>query len=577
MVAFQAYQRDTAFALFVLVVVGACFLFVLEKLRALLIPLVWAFFFAIPFLAVVVIVENRVVILSSVLAVRLCGCQRRTRVRVPFQHTAGQNCIYLDRHDVSSAEAADALLDEVHSRCSRRNTRGLLSRIFTRMDRSFLSCLWGQRVRIVRMSVPPRVQAENMEREEDCDEVMVGGLVAGRSYYVSSDRQVSGDVEDTRVGIRLFIDRQEIYPAVLAIDDGGQVTQTFEGDLEVDPRSTLSWFISMVSTMCLVCIMATFFIKMLWIGVEGVQSHFGDYQKGFTELIHDFKDLTSHLIPGKDWDDIEKQVTDTLTAYGKTFAEGSLEYLEGFAGQLFLFLVYVLFWLFEPLPVTEPIAKVFKQYLALKTIVCALFAGIMAVCLQCLSCPIWPLYFFVTFLLNYIPEVGPLLAGVLMLPAVLLDGALSKRTRYAHATILVIVGTVAKIVTGNIIEVELYSRYGGEFMRIHPVVLFVFFTFCGYQLGTTGMFISIPILAAIKYALVSQAMPGRYLNAVLTIIEGDVWAPHRNRAERQKARTDAFTELGGPTPEAELAPTGTDGPREVQDREASSRQRRAHT
>ena len=40
--------------------------------------------------------------------------------------------------------------------------------------------------------------------------------------------------------------------------------------------------------------------------------------------------------------------------------------------------------------------------------------------LAALGCQIWPLYFVVTFVLNYIPEVGPFLVCALALPAVLL-------------------------------------------------------------------------------------------------------------------------------------------------------------
>lgn len=159
----------------------------------------------------------------------------------------------------------------------------------------------------------------------------------------------------------------------------------------------------------------------------------------------------------------------------------------------------------------------------------------MAVLLARLSCDLWPLYFFLTFLLNYIPEIGPIIAGLLMVPAVLLDGGEALRTRYTHVVVLVIVGVCLKILTGNVIEVDLYSRFGGEVMRIHPVVLFVFFTLGGLILGATGTFISIPVLAAIKDSLVSQALPEKYLHPMLVLIEGDVWAPHRHRAERLRA------------------------------------------
>jgi len=232
-------------------------------------------------------------------------------------------------------------------------------------------------------------------------------------------------------------------------------------------------------------------------------------------------------------DNIKRNFIGELTQFGKDLAGDIVTILEDTLGTLFLFFLYLAFWIAEPLPISEPATKVFKDYMTLKTFVCFLFAGMMAGLLKFLLCPIWPLYFFLTFLLNYIPEVGPILAGLLMIPGVLLDSTLPKNTRYANVTMLVIFGTLAKILTGNIIEVKLYSKFGGEFMHIHPVTLFVFFTFCGYQLGTTGMFISVPILGAIKYALLSGAVPERYLHTLLVVIEGDAWAAHRSLLRRE--------------------------------------------
>jgi len=288
---------------------------------------------------------------------------------------------------------------------------------------------------------------------------------------------------------------------------------------------------------------------MFKIGVVSVENHIDSYKKGVEDFIKDMRDFTSHIIPAAQWDKIKDMVLDQITNIGKELAELSLSFIEDFLGQFFLFFLYLVFWLFEPLPVSEPIAKVFKNYLGLKTIVCFIYASMMAILLAAVQCPVWALYFFITFFLNYIPEVGPILAGVLTLPSVLLDGSITKTARYEHVTVIIIVGMICKFLTGNVLEVDLYTRFGGEFMRIHPVVLFVFFTFCGYQLGVSGMFVSIPILAAIKYSLVSQAMPDKYLGTMLVIIEGDKWAPHKNLYERHRcsevARTlDVSSEIG---------------------------------
>eukprot|EP00928_Gymnodinium_smaydae_P065103 TRINITY_DN48293_c0_g1_i1.p1 TRINITY_DN48293_c0_g1~~TRINITY_DN48293_c0_g1_i1.p1 ORF type:complete len:575 (+),score=82.16 TRINITY_DN48293_c0_g1_i1:33-1757(+) len=538
------FQRNTAFSLFAVVVSSAAFVFLLERLRSLLIPLIWAFFFAIPILSFAERIELLVTWCLSAAADYVFG--RARSGPVAFRHVPGRNCIQLDRHDDASAAAADSLLLAVHSRCSRRfgaesRTSYLVSAALRRLDRSCLSCLWGQRVRVLRLQRSIGID----QREEE-----VGGLVEGRSYYASVDdvgallASEGGDAHGA--DLRLFIDRQQTCPAVLqplahygrdrvGNDGGGAAAgERLQGVLEVDQRSTFSWIVSMLLTLCTIVVLAWGLIKMLSIGIDGVIQNLENYKIGVAELVEDIKNATSSLVPPQDWDRIRKQLTDELSEYGKRIAEGSLSFVESIGGTLFLFVLYLLFWICEPLPVNEPIAKVFKDYMALKTIVCLLFAGIMAALLAGLSCPLWPLYFFITFLLNYIPEIGPMLAGLLMLPAVLLDGSVPRGARYAHASVLTVGGICAKLLTGNLIEVDLYNRFGGEFMRIHPVVLFVFFTFCGYQLGTTGMFISIPILAAVKYSLVSGALPAKYLHPVLVLIEGDVWAPHRNAAERRR-------------------------------------------
>merc|ERR1740123_2419746 len=99
-----------------------------------------------------------------------------------------------------------------------------------------------------------------------------------------------------------------------------------------------------------------------------------------------------------------------------------------------------------------------------------------------------------------------------MFPAVLLDGNVPMEQRRANTVLLCIFGMVFKIVTGNIIEVQMYTTRGGEFMRMHPVILMALMMFCEELMGITGMFLAVPIMAAVKYYLVSVDMPSVYLN-----------------------------------------------------------------
>jgi len=450
-------------------------------------------------------------------------CRSRSRrAALSFRHVRGHNRIYLE-----STPDTYALLQRVRFRLLRRcvPSSGCCP-LLARLDQCFLSRLWGQRVRIRSMTLGG----------DEMGPSAVGGLIKGCSYHAfpsAPGELLAGDAESTSVELQLFLDRQKQYPAVLELPSLQGFGEEIEGTLEVDKRSTVSWAISMLIAFSIVGLIAYAFVILIGQSITGVQDNFEAYKKGVEDLIDDVNRGLTHIFPKDMLDNIKRNFIGELTQFGKDLAGDIVTILEDTLGTLFLFFLYLAFWIAEPLPISEPATKVFKDYMTLKTFVCFLFAGMMAGLLKFLLCPIWPLYFFLTFLLNYIPEVGPILAGLLMIPGVLLDSTLPKNTRYANVTMLVIFGTLAKILTGNIIEVKLYSKFGGEFMHIHPVTLFVFFTFCGYQLGTTGMFISVPILGAIKYALLSGAVPERYLHTLLVVIEGDAWAAHRSLLRRE--------------------------------------------
>merc|ERR1712039_61577 len=62
----------------------------------------------------------------------------------------------------------------------------------------------------------------------------------------------------------------------------------------------------------------------------------------------------------------------------------------------------------------------------------------------------------------------------------------------------------------------------------------------------TAMFLAVPIMAAVKYYLVSAQMPSVYLNPLLTMLEGDAHGPHKNFVDRHRvemsAREDCTTD-----------------------------------
>merc|ERR1712194_88317 len=167
-----------------------------------------------------------------------------------------------------------------------------------------------------------------------------------------------------------------------------------------------------------------------------------------------------------------------------------------------------------------------KTYLLQKTLVCLIFAGMVSAMLFALQCKIWHILGLVAFLLNYIPEIGALMCFVIMLPLILLDGTLDVERRMRNAFWFIILFLAAKFVTGNVIEVQLYAKSGGDLMRMHPVVMLALMMLFESLMGITGMFMTVPVMAAVKYYILSSNMPPVVLDPLLTCIEGNGQGPH---------------------------------------------------
>merc|ERR1711972_760985 len=126
-----------------------------------------------------------------------------------------------------------------------------------------------------------------------------------------------------------------------------------------------------------------------------------------------------------------------------------------------------------------------------------------------------------TFVLNYVPEVGPFVAMVLPCPLILLD---SRFERPALVLITAVLGQLAlKFAFSNIIEVKLIES--DKKLRMHPVMILLSVSIFGHLWGPTGMLLSVPLMALMKISLFSELVPASYRDPILVILEGDRDAP----------------------------------------------------
>lgn len=192
------------------------------------------------------------------------------------------------------------------------------------------------------------------------------------------------------------------------------------------------------------------------------------------------------------------------------FAAKTLSGLSGMLTNTFLILFTVIFILFETFdlpgklklalgsrhksfPHFDTFIEGVKQYLAIKTSTSLATAVSVSIFLYLMGVDFPVLWGLVSFLLNFVPNIGSIIAAV---PAVLL--ALVQLG--PEPAIYVAMGyVVVNVVIGSVIEPKLM----GKGLGLSTLVVFLSLIFWGWVFGPVGMLLSVPITMIVKIALES--------------------------------------------------------------------------
>lgn len=493
----QEFQRNTAFV--VLVVVGglAAFVYLTSTLVDVLVPLIWSAFFAVPLTGLIGRINNCVTKWAS-----WARWQSHFQNGIAFKARVGENHIFLE-----SGPETTELLEHLRHPCQ----DSLCLFPSTRCCQS--------RIKITALEV----QGQAIKRQE------VNRLVEKWHYFV---REVPVEKQN-EICLELYLDQEELYPAV--IDSGSEAGENLTGKVELDKTSIVSWSFSVILAIALLLAILYVFALTLALGAEALRKNLKYYEQGLADFTVWIANHLANTFPSVEVDTFREKLLDDIKHALPSAATNAALQLEALGFQLVLFLLYTLFWVFEPIPMNSNVAQVIKSYLLLKTLVCMLFGALISGMLYALDCPLWHFFFIIAFFLNYIPELGFIITFCLMIPAILLDSHLSMEERERNTIIAIVGSLLIKVVTGNIIEMQMIITKGGQYMRMHPVVLMATMFVCERLLGITGMFLAIPIIAAVKYFLLAADVPSVYLNPMLVMLEGDEVAPHKNFVDRQIA------------------------------------------
>jgi AI-2 transport protein TqsA len=134
-----------------------------------------------------------------------------------------------------------------------------------------------------------------------------------------------------------------------------------------------------------------------------------------------------------------------------------------------------------------------KAYLVIKTLISAAIGLVIWLWLVILGVDYPVLWGTLSFLLNYVPNIGSIIAALPVAFLALVQLGVG-------SALLTVVGfVVVHIVIGNIIEPKLT----GKGLSLSTLVVFLSLVFWGWVLGPIGMILSVPMTSLVKIALES--------------------------------------------------------------------------
>lgn len=154
-----------------------------------------------------------------------------------------------------------------------------------------------------------------------------------------------------------------------------------------------------------------------------------------------------------------------------------------------------------------------RRYLVLKTLISAATGALVGVVLAALGVEMAFVFGFFTFVLNFVPTIGSVVATLLPLPIILVSPQIS----VASAILAVLLPFLIHFVIGNFIDPMLM----GDSLDLHPVSVLLSLMIWGAIWGVVGMLLAVPLTASIKMLLergeltapVAEVLAGRLSSA----------------------------------------------------------------
>jgi AI-2 transport protein TqsA len=325
------------------------------------------------------------------------------------------------------------------------------------------------------------------------------------------------------IAYAVFLLRPVLMPfvvAVFVVSGIGPILDSLERRLGVDRLMAAA--ITFLAGIFLMLLLSW----ALWSSTAELAANAPAYRNRIREIVH----YVEEHVPGLFVKEEAAETAVALTPTGPQKVDGFLDTLvrDGISDlsstllslitTSIVVLIFVFFLLLggrasqESNPTWHEIDRQMRNYLVLKTVI-SMFTGLaFGVALKLFGIPMAMTFGVLAFLLNFIPNVGPLIASVLPIPLIVLDPAAS--VWWMLSAVGVTSGV--QFLSGNVVEPKLMS----DSSDLHPIVVLLALMFWGVMWGIVGMFLATPITASLRIVFdrieatrpIAQLLAGKWPN-----------------------------------------------------------------
>jgi AI-2 transport protein TqsA len=293
-------------------------------------------------------------------------------------------------------------------------------------------------------------------------------------------------------GAALLYTRAVMVPLVLALFFTYLVAPVVDA---MQVRLKIPRWVSIVVAILIVFGLMTVLVMLVTVSSRGLAESAPIYRERFSKLAESLFSVLDRFQIDLGQDDLLQGLRDLpLLSVLRSTAGGVLSFVT--SGLLVLFFSIFLLAGRKPHEERRGISKIIdakiRRYTVTKVATSAATGTLVGTILAVLGVDLAFVFGILAFFLNFIPNVGSIIATLLPLPI-----AIVQFDSLARVLLVLILPTMVQITIGSILEPKLM----GEGLDLHPAAILVALVFWGLIWGPVGMLLAAPITAVLRIVL----------------------------------------------------------------------------